>query len=158
MGQENVEITGRGRTIDGHVRRLRNGYCTGQYKCPSWQQDFWAENLQMLDSELMPFIKTDFSIPLSEITREKTSGETDDDGGGSTFRPVCFKCRVFDGPPGSAYAEFGGTKVLARVSGPVDDPNGDPNTATLSLKMKGVSEEVRIGSQILSVIKTCVMA
>lgn len=26
-----------------------------------------------------------------------------------------FKCRVFDGPPGSAYAEFGGTKVLARV-------------------------------------------
>ncbi|EYB99406.1 hypothetical protein Y032_0122g1035 [Ancylostoma ceylanicum] len=72
--------------------------------------------------------------------------------------PYCFKCRVFDGPPGSAYAEFGETKVLARVYGPVDDANGDPSAATLSLKMKGFPEDARIGSQILSVVKTCVMA
>ncbi|PIO60631.1 3' exoribonuclease family, domain 1, partial [Teladorsagia circumcincta] len=67
------------------------------------------------------------------------------------------KCRVFEGPPGSAYAEFGGTKVLARVYGPTDDPNGDSNAASLSLKMKGLPNTNRIASQVLSVIKTCVM-
>ncbi|KAK6750224.1 hypothetical protein RB195_002302 [Necator americanus] len=72
--------------------------------------------------------------------------------------PVCFKCRIFDGPPGSAYAEFGETKVLARVYGPNDDPNGDPSAASLSLKVKGASNEARIGSQVLSVVKTCVMS
>ncbi|KAL6740572.1 hypothetical protein Aduo_013916 [Ancylostoma duodenale] len=105
----------------------------------------------------MPYVKTDFSIPLSELTRESVSKETEDNGG-NTFRPVCFKCRVFDGPPGSAYAEFGETKVLARVYGPIDDANGDPSAATLSLKMKGVPDDARIGSQVLSVVKTCVMA
>ncbi|EPB71478.1 hypothetical protein ANCCEY_09415 [Ancylostoma ceylanicum] len=83
----------------------------------------------------MPYVKTDFSIPLCELTREDVSRETEENGG-NTFRPVCFKCRVFDGPPGSAYAEFGETK----------------------LKMKGFPEDARIGSQILSVVKTCVMA
>ncbi|EYB99409.1 hypothetical protein Y032_0122g1035 [Ancylostoma ceylanicum] len=141
----------------------------------------------------MPYVKTDFSIPLCELTREDVSRETEENGG-NTFRPVSgvnsgalsrarkarnataplameivaavanlafldsFKCRVFDGPPGSAYAEFGETKVLARVYGPVDDANGDPSAATLSLKMKGFPEDARIGSQILSVVKTCVMA
>lgn len=82
----------------------------------------------------MPFIKTDFSIPLAELRKdtgkEKAGGE---EGGSNNFRPVCkgfwrnfshfvsnlaalgLKCRVFEGTPGSAYAEFGETKVLARV-------------------------------------------
>ncbi|VDO61217.1 unnamed protein product [Heligmosomoides polygyrus] len=88
----------------------------------------------------MPFIKTDFSIPLAELRKdtgkEKAGGE---EGGSNNFRPVCLKCRVFEGTPGSAYAEFGETKVLAR------------------LKVKGILDTSRIASQLLSVIKTCVM-
>ncbi|KAK6041041.1 hypothetical protein COOONC_21456, partial [Cooperia oncophora] len=79
----------------------------------------------------MPFVKTDFVIPLDELRREPTASK-EQEAGGSNFRPVCLKCRVFEGPKGSAYAEFGGTKVLARVYGPNDDPNGDSNAASLS--------------------------
>ncbi|XGW32229.1 hypothetical protein V3C99_010427, partial [Haemonchus contortus] len=104
----------------------------------------------------MPFVKTDFSISLGELKHHFTPSRRQEPGG-DIFRPVCFKCRVFDGPPGSAYAEFGGTKVLARVYGPIDDPNGYSNAASLSVKMKGLSNTTRIASQVLSVVKTCVM-
>ncbi|WKY04930.1 hypothetical protein Q1695_005718 [Nippostrongylus brasiliensis] len=104
----------------------------------------------------MPFVRTDFSIPLSELKKQSAS-EKVPEAGRSTFRPICLKCRVFDGSQGSAYAEFGETKVLARVYGPTDDPNGDPTAATLSLKVKGLPESACIAAQVLSVVKACVM-
>ncbi|KAK5983344.1 Pyridoxal phosphate enzyme YggS family [Trichostrongylus colubriformis] len=93
------------------------------------------------------------NLPRTRQTTPSKAQET----GGSNFRPVCLKCCVFEGPPGSAYAEFGETKVLAKVYGPTDDPNGDSNAASLSLKMKGLTSSSPIASQVLSVIKTCVM-
>ncbi|VDM57600.1 unnamed protein product [Angiostrongylus costaricensis] len=104
----------------------------------------------------MPFVKTDFSIPLNELRRQSANKE-EDLAGGTNFRPICLKCRVFNSSPGSAYAEFGETKVLTRVYGPIEDPNGDFSSASLSLKMLGIPASVQIESQVLSMIKTCVM-
>ncbi|KAJ1363276.1 hypothetical protein KIN20_023107 [Parelaphostrongylus tenuis] len=104
----------------------------------------------------MPFVNSHFSIPLDQLKRENSHVE-EDQAGTTNFRPICMKCRVFDQSPGSAYVEFGETKVLARVYGPIEDANGEFSEAALSLKLVGIPETVEIEEQVLSMIRTCVM-
>uniref|UniRef100_A0A1I7XT08 RNase_PH domain-containing protein n=1 Tax=Heterorhabditis bacteriophora TaxID=37862 RepID=A0A1I7XT08_HETBA len=78
----------------------------------------------------MPFVKSTFSIPLENLQGEQPRSSEEK---AHSFRPLCLRCGVFGSTRGSAYVEFGRTRVLAQVYGPKEDGSGDCHSGTITV-------------------------
>ncbi|CAI4223867.1 unnamed protein product [Auanema sp. JU1783] len=100
----------------------------------------------------MPHAISNFSVPLSELVQPKSiDRRTSTD----TFRSLCFKAGVFEGKRGSAYVEFGNTKVLSQVHGPREYADGDYHSCSVKVAIKGYTDE-KIRAQIQSAMSGCI--